>query len=304
MSASFASALKAAQEAAASQHYPAGTLYIVATPIGNLCDISLRALHVLDLVDAIACEDTRHTQALLRAYGIDKSSAQLLAVHQHNETEAAQNVVRRLQQGERIAYASDAGTPAISDPGARVVAAARAVGIPVVPLPGASSITAALSAAGIVQDTGFVFTGFLPSKATERDNAALALLAEPRAVVLLEAPHRIEALARSLACLGPRPVTVAREITKQFEEIATVPAQDLVAWLAAQSSRTRGEFVLVIHPAPPTEAPAQDLRVLKLLLAELPLKTAVQLCADITGQPRKGLYSAALELKEGSDDDS
>jgi 16S rRNA (cytidine1402-2'-O)-methyltransferase len=161
-----------------------------------------------------------------------------------------------------------------------------------------------LSAAGIVQDTGFVFTGFLPSKATERDNAALALLAEPRAVVLLEAPHRIEALARSLACLGPRTVTVAREITKQFEEIATVPAQDLTAWLDAQSSRTRGEFVLVIHPAPPSEAPAQDLRVLKLLLAELPLKTAVQLCADITGQPRKGLYSAALELKTDSDEDS
>lgn len=297
MSASFASALKAAQEAAASQHYPAGTLYIVATPIGNLCDISLRALHVLHLVDAIACEDTRHTQALLRAYGIDKPSAQLLAVHQHNETEAAQNVVRRLQQGERIAYVSDAGTPAISDPGARVVVAARAVGIPVVPLPGASSVTAALSAAGIVQDAGFVFIGFLPSKATERDNAALALLAEPRAVVLLEAPHRIEALARSLACLGPRPVTVAREITKQFEEIATMPAQDVGAWLAAQSSRTRGEFVLVVHPAPPSEAPVQDLRVLKILLAELPLKTAVQLCADITGEPRKVLYAAALALK-------
>ena len=304
MSASFASALNAAQEAAASQHYPAGTLYIVATPIGNLCDISLRALHVLGLVDAIACEDTRHTQALLRAYGIDKPSAQLLAVHQHNETEAAHNVVRRLQQGERIAYVSDAGTPAISDPGARVVVAARAVGIPVVPLPGASSITAALSAAGIVQDTGFVFIGFLPSKATERDNAALALLAEPRAVVLLEAPHRIEALARSLACLGPRPVTVAREITKQFEEIATVPAQDVTAWLAAQSSRTRGEFVLVVHPAPPSEAPVQDLRVLKLLLAELPLKTAVQLCADITGEPRKVLYTAALALKSEADEDS
>ena len=304
MSASFASALSAAHEAAASQHYPAGTLYIVATPIGNLCDISLRALHVLGLVDAIACEDTRHTQALLRAYGIDKPNAQLLAVHQHNETEAAQNVVRRLQQGERIAYASDAGTPAISDPGARVVVAARAVGIPVVPLPGASSITAALSAAGIVQDTGFVFAGFLPSKATERDTAAQALLAEPRAVVLLEAPHRIEALARSLACLGERPVTVARELTKQFEEIATMPAQQLSAWLAAQSSRTRGEFVVVLHPAPPAEAPAQDLRVLKLLLAELPLKTAVQLCADITGQPRKHLYSAALALKPAAVEDS
>ncbi len=297
MSALFASALGAAHAAASSQHYPAGTLYIVATPIGNLCDISLRALYVLGMVDAIACEDTRHTQALLRAYGIDKPGAQLLAVHQHNESEAAQNVVRRLQQGERIAYVSDAGTPAISDPGARLVTAARAAGLAVVPLPGASSITAALSAAGIVQDTGFVFTGFLPSKATERDTAAQGLLAEPRAVVLLEAPHRIEALARSLACLGARPVTMARELTKQFEEIATVPAQDLSAWLAAQSSRTRGEFVVVIHPAPPSETPVQDLRVLKLLLAELPLKTAVQLCADITGEPRKVLYAAALALK-------
>jgi len=301
LSALFASALGAAHAAASSQHYPAGTLYIVATPIGNLCDISLRALHVLGLVDAIACEDTRHTQALLRAYGIDKPSAQLLAVHQHNESEAAQNVVRRLQQGERIAYASDAGTPAISDPGARLVAAARAAGLAVVPLPGASSITAALSAAGIVQDTGFVFTGFLPSKATERDSAAQGLLAEPRAVVLLEAPHRIEALARSLACLGERPVTMARELTKQFEEIATVPAQDLSAWLAAQASRTRGEFVVVIHPAPRSDAPVQDLRVLKLLLAELPLKTAVQLCADITSEPRKVLYAAALVLKGEKD---
>ncbi|MDB5847109.1 MAG: rRNA ((1402)-2-O)-methyltransferase, partial [Rhodoferax sp.] len=219
LSASFTSALQAAADAASAQHYPPGTLYVVATPIGNLADISLRALHVLGLVDAVACEDTRHTQALLRAYGVDKNSHQLLAVHQHNESQAAEAVIARLRQGQRIAYASDAGTPAISDPGARLVAAARAAGFAVVPLPGASSITAALSVAGIVQDTGFVFAGFLPNKTAERQAAVLTLLAEPRAVVLLEAPHRIEALAKALAALGHRPVTLCRELTKQFEEV-------------------------------------------------------------------------------------
>jgi len=302
LSASFTSALQAAADAASTQHYPPGTLYVVATPIGNLADTTLRALHVLGLVDAVACEDTRHTQALLRAYGIDKSSAQLLAVHQHNESQAAEAVIARLRQGERVAYASDAGTPAISDPGARLVAAARAAGCSVVPLPGASSITAALSVAGIVQDTGFVFAGFLPSKTAERQAAVLALLAEPRAVVLLEAPHRIEALARALASLGERPVTLCRELTKQFEEVATVPARTLADWLAAQASRTRGEFVVVVHPAPPAEAAPADLRVLQLLMAELPLKTAVKLAAEITGQPRNVLYPAALALKPGADE--
>jgi len=169
-------------------------------------------------------------------------------------------------------------------------------------LPGASSITAALSVAGIVQDTGFVFAGFLPSKTAERQAAVLALLAEPRAVVLLEAPHRIEALARALASLGERPVTLCRELTKQFEEVATVPARTLADWLAAQASRTRGEFVVVVHPAPPAEAAPADLRVLQLLMAELPLKTAVKLAAEITGQPRNVLYPAALALKPGADE--
>jgi len=226
LSASFAPALHAAREAASHQHYPQGALFVVATPIGNLADITLRALHVLALVDAVACEDTRHTQQLLRAYGMDRPGAQLLAVHQHNEAEAAGAVIERLQQGQRIAYVSDAGTPAVSDPGARLVAAVRAAGLPVVPLPGASSITTALSAAGMTQEGGFVFAGFLPSKAAERERAVLLLAAEPRAVVLLEAPHRIEALAGALATLGERPVTFGRELTKQFEEIATVPAGD------------------------------------------------------------------------------
>lgn len=274
---------------------------MVATPIGNLADITLRALHVLGLVDAVACEDTRHTQQLLRAYGIDRPGAQLLAVHQHNEAEAAQGVIERLQQGLRIAYVSDAGTPAISDPGARLVAAVRAAGHAVMPLPGASSVTTALSAAGMTQEGGFVFSGFLPSKATERTAAVQTLAAEARAIVLLEAPHRIEALAAALAVLGERPVTVGRELTKQFEEIDTVPAHALPAWFAASPQRLRGEFVLVIHGAPVAEDAGNDLRILKLLLAELPLKTAARLAADITGGSKNALYDAALLLKKAAD---
>jgi 16S rRNA (cytidine1402-2'-O)-methyltransferase len=292
-------ALNAAREAAASQHYPQGALYVVATPIGNLADISLRALHLLQLADAVACEDTRHTQALLRAYGIDKTPAQLMAVHQHNEAEAAQAVIERLRQGQRVAYASDAGTPAVSDPGARLVSAVREAGMRVVPLPGASSVTAALSVAGAMGDAGaFVFAGFLPAKATEREAAVAVLANEVRAVVLLEAPHRIEALARSLAALGARPVTVGRELTKQFEEVATVPCGELPAWLSADSQRTRGEFALVLHAAP--EAPQDDegRRVLALLLKELPVKSAVKLAAEITGAPRNELYEAALRMKD------
>ncbi|MCS4511414.1 16S rRNA (cytidine(1402)-2'-O)-methyltransferase [Xylophilus ampelinus] len=315
MSASFVPALSAAREAAGAQHYPRGTLYIVATPIGNLADITLRALHVLEMVDAVACEDTRHTQQMLRAYGIERRGARLLAVHQHNEAEAAQAVLVRLQAGERIAYVSDAGTPAVSDPGARLVAAVRAAGSAVVPLPGASSVTTALSAAAVVaqghDDGGFLFAGFLPTKAGERATAVAALGAQQRAAVLLEAPHRIEEMARALAVLGERPVTFARELTKQFEEIATVPAAQAAAWLAAGPQRTRGEFVVVLHPAPSVAAQAGalsvgDARTLRLLLAELPVKTAVRIAAEITGAPRNTLYDAALALKRqaGGDDDA
>lgn len=302
MSASFVPALSAAREAAGAQHYPQGALYLVATPIGNLADISLRSLHVLALADTIACEDTRHTQQLLRAYGIDKSAGQLLAVHQHNEAQAAQTVVDRLRQDQRVAYVSDAGTPGISDPGARLVAQVRAAGLRSIPLPGASSVTTVLCAAGVVESgdaaSGFVFRGFLPSKATERAQAVQTLAGESRAVVLLEAPHRIEALAQALASLGPRLVTVGRELTKQFEEIATVAAEGFAAWLAADANRSRGEFALVLHPAPASTGSAPDDRVLKLLLAELPLKTAVKLAADITGEARNALYERALALKE------
>ena len=280
------------------QHYPGGTLYVVATPIGNLADISLRALHVLQLANVIGCEDTRHTQGLLRQYGIEKT---LLAVHEHNELEAAAGVIERLQRGERVAYVSDAGTPAVSDPGARLVAAVRSAGFGIMPLPGASSVTTALSAAGMSGDSGFVFVGFLPSKAGERDQAVALLQTEARAVVILEAPHRIEALALAMAPLGERLLTVGRELTKQFEEIATVRADGFAAWVAAGPQRTRGEFALVLHPTAQPVAKDDGSRVLKLLLAELPLKTAVRLAADITGAPRNDLYDAALKLKKAGE---
>ena len=279
---------------------------MVATPIGNLADMTLRALHVLEMADTVACEDTRHTQALLRAYGIDKPPSRLLAVHQHNEAQAADVVMDRLKQGQRVAYVSDAGTPAISDPGARLVAAVQASALKVIPLPGASSITTALSVAGVTSlagssapDGAFVFIGFLPAKATERATAVGALDREARCVVLLEAPHRIEALAAALTALGNRRITIGRELTKQFEEIATVQADAFPDWLKEQPNRARGEFVLVLHPAITTAEPGQEQRILKLLLAELPLKTAVKLAADITGTSRNTLYEAALTLKKG-----
>jgi len=304
MNANFDSALTAAHAAAAAQNHPPGTLYMVATPIGNLADISLRALHVLSLCDTLACEDTRHSQTLLRAYGIDKSSTHWLAVHQHNEAQAAEEVIRRLQAGQRVAYVSDAGTPAVSDPGARLAWQVQRAGLRVSPLPGASSVTALLSVCGTPSPDalGFIFVGFLPSKAAERGHAVQALSQEPRTQVLLEAPHRIEALASALGVLGSRPITVGRELTKQFEEIATVAAQDLSPWLSANSQRTRGEFALVIHAQ--TQAPAagsDNDRLLRILMQELPLKTAVKVAAEITGEPKNALYEQALVLKQASD---
>ena len=293
--------MTAAHDAAASQHYPQATLYVVATPIGNLADISLRALHVLQIVDCIACEDTRHTQGLLRSYGLERPSSQLLAVHQHNEAEAAQQVIERLQQGQRIAYVSDAGTPGVSDPGARLCAALHAAGLRTMPLPGASSVTAAISVAGAIATTqgeaGFVFAGFLPTKNGERLQAVQKLAHESRCTVLLEAPHRILDLAKDLGLLGERPLTVAREITKQFEDIHTMPAQALLSWLQASPQRLKGEFAIVLHPTAQQKDDGEAERVLKLLLVELPTKSAVKLAAEITGGSRNILYERALELK-------
>ena len=237
---------------------------------------------------------------MLRAYGIDKAGSGLMAVHQHNETEAAQTVIARLREGQRVAYVSDAGTPAVSDPGARLVWQVQSAGLRVVPLPGASSVMGLLSACGTPSPdaSGFVFVGFLPTKTTERQHAVTALSQEARTQVLLEAPHRIEAMATALAALGTRPVTVGRELTKQFEEIATVPANSLSDWIRANTQRTRGEFALVVHAQAQARAVGSDNdRLLKILMQELPLKTAVKVAAEISGEAKNALYDRALELK-------
>ena len=293
----------AAQDASASQAHPPACLYVLATPIGNLADIGLRALHVLTLADALACEDTRHSQALLRSYGVAKPSGAFLALHQHNETGAAEDVILRLQSGQRVAYLSDAGTPAISDPGAKLVAMVQAAGFRVIPIPGASSVTALLSVSGCQGDGSFVFLGFLPSKSQERQTAIQAMTQEARAQVFLEAPHRIEAVAKDMALLGERMLSVGRELTKQFEEVAVMPANKLSAWLGESAQRSKGEFALVLHPlavAAPGLAEAE--RVLDLLLAELPTKSAVRLAAQISGAPRNTLYALALQKKPGDTD--
>ena len=293
---------QAAAAAAGAQHYPASALYVVATPIGNLADITLRAIHVLGLVDAVACEDTRHSAPLLRQLGIDGKA--LIALHQYNERDAAQGVLVRLAHGERVAYVSDAGTPAISDPGAALVAAVQAAGYRVLPIPGASSAVAALSVAGDAVVGPFTFIGFLPTRASERAQAVGALATTPQAQVLFEAPHRIEALAAALAeACADRRITVCRELTKQFETVASMPAADLPDWLSTDANRTRGEFVLVVHALAPAgagrERPAFE-ATLRILLAALPLKQAVALTAELSGAPRNAVYERALALKNAS----
>jgi 16S rRNA (cytidine1402-2'-O)-methyltransferase len=290
--------LQAAAVAAGGQDYPRSTLYVVATPIGNLADLTLRAIHVLSLVDAIACEDTRHTSGLLHSLGIVKP---LLALHEHNEREAAATLVARLATGERLAYVSDAGTPAVSDPGALLVAAVRDAGWRCMPVPGASSATAALSVAGDALGEGFQFLGFAPARGELRARWVERIGTNPGTQVLFEAPHRIEALAKSLAeACGARRVTLARELTKQFETVVTLTAADLPNWLAADAHRLRGEFVVVVHAVPPSGDSADTLRddaLLQTLLAELPLKQAVSLAARLSSSPRNALYERALALK-------
>ncbi len=272
---------------------------MVATPIGNLADITLRALHVLASADCVACEDTRHTGPMLRAYGIDKP---LLAIHEHNEASACDGLLARLGAGERVAYVSDAGTPAISDPGARLAAAARAGGFRVIPIAGPSSVAAALSAAGADASNGFVFLGFREKLADLADQLKTCAEWCERPVVLFEAPHRIAKMLSALAALGDRTVTVCREITKQFEDIATMPARALPAWAAQDGNRCRGEFVIVVHAAAPSGAavgdPMMDV-LLAALLPHVPLKTAVATVVTLTKRPKNTVYEAALALKAG-----
>jgi 16S rRNA (cytidine1402-2'-O)-methyltransferase len=302
-----ASLLRAAAAAAAGQQqYPASALYVVATPIGNLADIGLRALHVLGLVDAIACEDTRHSAGLLRMLGIE--GRPLVALHAHNEQAAADTVLARLSAGERVACISDAGTPGVSDPGARLVARAHAAGVRVVPVPGASAPATLVSAAGLA-DGAWTFHGFLPAKGAARRTALAAALAQPGACVFFEAPHRIDAFAAELAeAASGRPVTVGRELTKQFETVTTMAAEALPAWFAADANRRRGEFALVVHGVPAAATaddaalPATAQRVLEQLAAVLPTREAAALAAELTGLPRNRLYAAALAVRASTPD--
>ena len=306
-------ALPLAAAVAAGQDFPRSCLYVVATPIGNLADIGLRALHALALADVIACEDTRTSGAFLRHFGLEKP---LLALHEHNERGGAMQVCARLAAGDRVAYISDAGTPAISDPGAVLVQVVASAGYRVMPLPGASSVIAALSVAGDTGAGGFVFAGFLSNKAQERATEIGRWRAASQSIVIFEAPHRIEALAGALATGladdGARTLTVCRELTKQFEQIITLPVAAFAEWLAADANHRRGEFVLVLHAARALEAvedalPMEAERTLRVLLRELPLKQAAALAAELSGLPRKRLYAQALAWRAGDappDDDA
>ena len=276
-----------------------GTLYVVATPIGNLGDITMRAIETLKQVDAIAAEDTRHSTGLLTHFGISKK---LIAVHEHNEQQSAQLLLQRIQQGEHIALITDAGTPGISDPGAVVVDVLLTHGVKVVPIPGPSAVVAALSAAGIAEN-GFMFVGFLPASGAQRRKKLEALQGLSTTLVFYEAPHRILECMRDLTdVLGDeRRVTIARELTKTFETIHRCYLHEANVWLTADANQQRGEFVVVVEALPPQEAVEVDAsaeRVLRLLLDAVPLKQAAKLAAEITGAKKNALYDLALKIKD------
>ena len=279
-------------------------LYVVATPIGNLGDITLRAIETLKLASFIAAEDTRVTRVLLNHFGI---KTRLIAVHEHNERNAADGLVNLLQQGQSVALVTDAGTPAVSDPGALVVNAVRIAGFKVIPIPGASAVVAAVSASG-EGEHGFTFAGFLPSGAGDRKRALESWKSSQQALVFYETPHRIVEMVAALLEIfgGEREIVLAREITKKFENIHRVALRDALAWLETDSNNTRGEFVVILA-RPPTGEPldgkmAQEReleRTLNILLAELPLKRAVAVAVKLTGSKKNKVYDLALVLKAG-----
>lgn len=286
----------------AQQNFPPATLYVVATPIGNIGDITLRALHVLSMVDAIACEDTRNTSQLLHRYGISKP---LIAAHQHNEREVADKLIERLRAGERIALVSDAGTPAVSDPGARIVDAVRAAGLRSLPLPGPSAAITALSASGLL-DEHFFFVGFLPAKSKQRDTVLQRLTGIAATLIFYEAPHRIiDAVTALVAVFEPtRQIVFARELTKLFEEVHRCTLSEAPAWLAADAHREKGEYVILLSGASAAVA-AEEVeadRVLRILLAECSVKQAAALAAQLTGQKKNALYERALAIQLNSTD--
>lgn len=275
-----------------------GTLFVVATPIGNLDDITARALRILGEVSLIAAEDTRHSARLLQHFGI---GTPLAACHEHNERADGGRFLARLAAGEDIALISDAGTPLISDPGFHLVRQARAAGVRVTPVPGACAAVAALSAAGLPSDR-FSFEGFLPAKRAGRRTRLEALREEARTMVFYEAPHRILECLRDMAELfgAERQVVLAREITKTFETIKGLPLAELALWVSQDENQQRGECVVLVagyQPSSEDELDAEAIRVLDLLLAELPIKRAAALAAQITGARKNRLYELALSRK-------
>jgi 16S rRNA (cytidine1402-2'-O)-methyltransferase len=277
----------------------AGSLYVVGTPIGNLRDLTLRAIDMLRSVDIIAAEDTRVTATLLARYAI---ATRPRALHRHNEARQVHALVGELDRGRSVALVSDAGTPAISDPGVRLVRGARAAGPPVIPIPGATAIATAISAAGLEAER-FAFIGFLPARPKARRELLGAIASWPVALVFYEAPHRVAATLADLAQAldARRMLTVARELTKAFETIATMPLAEASAWIAADSNRERGEFVLIVDApvdlAVRAEASAEADRLLAALLEELPRARAARIAASLTAVPRDALYARAVALQ-------
>jgi 16S rRNA (cytidine1402-2'-O)-methyltransferase len=276
----------------------------VATPIGNLGDLSARARHVLEVADLLLAEDTRHTRQLLTACGIGRTSGALESLHEHNEAGRVPVVVERLLGGAKVALVSDAGTPLVSDPGSVLVAAAAAAGIEVVAVPGPCAAIAALSVAALPA-ARFAFEGFLPPKASARRRALETLASESRTLVFYEAPHRLPETLEDLAtALGEdRPAAVARELTKKFETVYRGSLASLARRASTDADMARGEMVIVVQGAEATTVADVDAdRVLRVLLAELPVSQAAKLAAQITGHPRKELYERALRLKEAAGD--
>ncbi|MDH3978954.1 MAG: 16S rRNA (cytidine(1402)-2'-O)-methyltransferase [Gammaproteobacteria bacterium] len=276
-----------------------GVLYVVATPIGNLEDISQRAITVLGKVSLIAAEDTRHSRKLLNHYGI---AARLQALHEHNERDISKRLLRKLADGHDIALISDAGTPLISDPGFVLVRAARQAGIRVIPVPGPSALIAALSVSGLPTDS-FHFEGFLPAKAAARRERLSGLQYANTTLVFYESSHRIvDSLADMAACLGgERNATLARELTKTFETVHDGTLAELGDWIQADSNQQKGEFVVVVQGAvtDPAALDAAARHTLEVLLAELPLRQAAALAAKISGVAKNRLYEYGLGLKQG-----
>ncbi|HJH23686.1 MAG TPA: 16S rRNA (cytidine(1402)-2'-O)-methyltransferase [Paenalcaligenes hominis] len=284
-----------------SQAWPKHTLYVVATPIGNLGDFTLRGWHCLGLCDVIAAEDTRSTRPLLEAWGIQTP---LIAAHRHNEAHMAEQIVARLAQGERVALVSDAGAPAVSDPGGRIVRAVRAAGYAVVAIPGASAVITALMASGVTSDENpaFLFAGFVPHKSTARKKWLQDWSQTAAPVVMFESPHRINASVHDMAELFPkRQITFARELTKRFEHVHTCALADAVSWLQSDSYHQQGEFVLILHAETSTQSSTQldaDTQVwLKALLEHVSPRDAVKVAVKATGLPRDRIYDWVLEHK-------